>query len=147
MKTLALAKATTASASPGTAGRLSSVKTLLAAVVLLAPVLAWAQTAAPTSDVAASAAAGAGQEARSFIAFVQEFASACVQRNGVQIQVRSTHPQRTVRVWMDRFHMGVGTGDRSRSDLKPGADPEPLGCSRTLSGTQEWRIVRAQFVD
>jgi hypothetical protein len=48
---------------------------------------------------------------------------------------------------MDRFHMGVGTGDRSRSELKPGAEPEPLGCSRTLTGVQEWRIVRAQFVD
>lgn len=92
-------------------------------------------------------AAPAAEEAVKYVEFVQDFASTCVQRNGVQIQVRNSHPQRTVRVWMDRFHMGVGTGDRSRSELKPGAEPEPLGCSRTMHGTQEWRIVRAQFVD
>jgi hypothetical protein len=41
----------------------------------------------------------------------------------------------------------VGTGDRSRSDLAAGAEPEPLGCSRSESGPQEWRLVRAVFVD
>jgi hypothetical protein len=48
---------------------------------------------------------------------------------------------------LDRYHMGIGTGDRSRSDLRPGAAPEPLGCSRSLTGPQEWRLVRASFVD
>jgi hypothetical protein len=43
--------------------------------------------------------------------------------------------------------MGIGTGDRSRSDLKPGAEPEPLGGSRSLTGAQEWRLVRANFLD
>lgn len=82
-----------------------------------------------------------------YLQFVEEHAANCVSRNGVQIQVRNTHPTRRIRVWLDRFHMGVGTGDRSRSELLPGADPEPLGCSRSDSGKQEWRVVRVVFLD
>jgi hypothetical protein len=91
--------------------------------------------------------ASAAEEASAFVSFVEEHASTCVSRNGVQILVRNTHPSRTLRVWLDRYHMGTGTGDRSRSELKPGAAPEPLGCSRSLTGPQEWRLVRAAFVD
>jgi hypothetical protein len=91
--------------------------------------------------------ARAAEDASGFVTFVEEHAATCVSRNGVQILVRNTHPSRTLRVWLDRYHMGTGTGDRSRSDLKPGAAPEPLGCSRSLSGAQEWRLVRAAFVD
>lgn len=85
--------------------------------------------------------------AAAHVQFVEDFVATCVQRNGVQIQVRNTHPSRTIRIWLDRVQMGVGTGDRSRSELPPKAEPEPLGCSRTLTGTQEWKLVRAQFVD
>ena len=91
--------------------------------------------------------ADAAEDAASFLQFVEEPAANCVVRSGMQILVRNTHPSRTLRVWLDRYHMGVGTGDRSRSDLRPGADPEPLGCSRSLTGPQEWRLVRALFVD
>jgi hypothetical protein len=90
---------------------------------------------------------GAAEDPSSFVKFVEEHAATCVARNGVQILVRNTHPSRTLRVWLDRYHMGTGTGDRSRSELKPGAAPEPLGCSRSLTGPQEWRLVRAAFVD
>jgi len=107
-----------------------------AAAALLFCAATWA---APSS--------AADEEAATFVAFPQDFAAVCVARNGVQIQVRNTHPTRTVRVWLDRVHMGVGTGDRSRTDLAPGAEPEPLGCSRSLSGPQEWRVARALFVD
>jgi hypothetical protein len=89
----------------------------------------------------------AAEDPSAFVSFVEEPASTCVVRNGVQILVRNTHPSRTLRVWLDRYHMGTGTGDRSRTDLKPGAEPEPLGCSRSLTGPQEWRLVRAAFVD
>jgi hypothetical protein len=89
----------------------------------------------------------ADEEATAHVNFSQDFVGTCVSRNGVQILVRNTHPTRKLRVWLDRFHMGVGTGDRSRSDLAPGAEPEPLGCSRSESGPQEWRVVRAVFVD
>ena len=87
------------------------------------------------------------EDARQYVAFVEEFAGHCVARSGVQIQVKSTHPTRKLRVWLDRYQMGTGTGDRSRSELLPGAEPEPLGCSRSSHGTQEWRIVRAVFID
>jgi hypothetical protein len=97
--------------------------------------------------MAAAASAAGEEEAAASVSFTQDIAALCVSRNGVQILVRSTHPKRSVRVWLDRIHMGVGTGDRSRSDLAPGAEPVPLGCSRSLSGPQEWRLVRAEFID
>lgn len=95
----------------------------------------------------ATSTAQAEDEPAKYVQFVEDNAASCVQRNGVQIQVRSTHPSRRIKVWLDRYHMGVGTGDRSRSELAPGAEPEPLGCSRSDTGKQEWRIVRATFVD
>lgn len=91
--------------------------------------------------------AGASEDPLSFVAFVEEATGTCVNRNAVQILVRSTHPSRKLRVWLDRYVMGTGTGDRSRSDLLPGGAPEPLGCSRNLNGVQEWRPVRAMFLD
>jgi hypothetical protein len=86
------------------------------------------------------------QDAKAFVAFVQEFEATCVSREAVQILIKNTHPTNKIRVWLDRYHMGVGTGDRSKTDLKVAAEPEPLGCSRTLSGPQEWRVVRAEFI-
>lgn len=109
-------------------------------VPLLAAALVLAASAAPL-------AAQPAEDPAQFVAFVQEFEGKCTARQGVQLLVKSTHATRTVRVWLDRVHMGKGTGDRSRTDLPPGADPEPLGCSRTDSGAQEWRIARAIFVD
>ena len=92
--------------------------------------------------------AAAEDDARKYVEFVQDYAAMCVSRNAVEILVKSSHRSRTVRVWLDRYNAGVGTGDRSRTDLKPGGEPEPLGCSRTLEGgTQEWRVVRAEFRD
>lgn len=91
--------------------------------------------------------ARAADDPAAFVGFSEEPTATCVARNGVQILVRNTHPQRTLRVWLDRYHMGVGTGDRSRSDLKPGAPPEALGCSRSATGAQEWRLVKVIFVD
>jgi hypothetical protein len=97
--------------------------------------------------LAVATAAAADNDPTRYVQFVEEPAALCVERNGVQIQVKSSHPSRTLRVWLDRIHMGVGTGDRSRSDLLPGGDAQPLGCSRSLSGPQEWRLVKAEFVD
>ena len=87
------------------------------------------------------------QDPGQFIEFVDDFEATCVAREGVMIMVRSKHPDRPIRVWLERWHMGVNTGDRGKSDLAPGGEPEKLGCSRTLNGRQEWRVVRAQFVD
>ncbi len=99
------------------------------------------------SAVTAPAGPQTSDDAASYVRFVQEPAATCVARNGMQILVQNAHPSRKLRVWLDRFHMGVGTGDRSRSDLLPGGEPEPLGCSRSLSGPQDWRLVRAAFID
>ena len=87
------------------------------------------------------------EDAKKYVQFVEEFTGTCTSRNAVQVLLRNAHPTRTLRVWLDRFHMGTGTGDRSRTDLAPGGPPEALGCSRSLTGPQEWRVVRAAFVD
>ncbi len=95
----------------------------------------------------AAFAASAEEDAAAFVKFVQEPAGNCVERGGLQVQVQNTHPSRRLRVWLDRYVRGTGTGDRSRSDLAPGAEPEALGCSRNLNAPQEWRVVRVQFLD
>ena len=95
----------------------------------------------------AAVASQAEDDPHTYVEFVEDFAAGCVARQGVQIQVRSRHPSKGVRVWLDRYHMGVGTGDRSRSELLPGAEPVALGCSRSTTGAQEWRLVRASFID
>lgn len=105
----------------------------------LTPILMMVALAAP--------AARAADDPASFVEFVQEHGATCVQRNGMRVLVKNNHPTRTVKVWLDRVHMGVGTGDRSRSELKPGAEPEALGCSRSLTGPQEWKLVKAEFVN
>lgn len=96
---------------------------------------------------AAAGVAGAQEDPAAYVQFVQEPGATCVARNGMQILVKNKHPTRTIKVWLDRWHMGVGTGDRSRSELKPGAEAEPLGCSRSLTGPQEWKLVKARFED
>jgi hypothetical protein len=133
---------------------------MLGALTLSVTLASAAQAAGPSDAAAASALLpqglvaasapspeAAAATAASYVAFVLETTSNCMLNNGQQIQMRSTHPSRKVRVWLDRFQRGIGTGDRSRTDLPPGADPEPLGCSRSAAGVQEWRIVRAVFVD
>ena len=95
----------------------------------------------------AAEAAAADSEPNQYLLFVEEFTGSCVARSGVQVLVRNTHPTRALRVWLDRYHAGTGTGDRSRTDLLPAAEPEPLGCSRNNNAPQEWRVVRAAFID
>ena len=91
--------------------------------------------------------AAAAEDPKQFVQLVEELAGSCSSRNAKMILVRNAHPSRKLRVWLDRYHMGTGTGDRSRSDLIPGGAPEALGCSRSLDGPQEWRLVRAAFID
>lgn len=126
---------------------------LLAAVALIAGLSACAAMttaraadapATPTPPAALAAPDGAPA---TFVTFVLETTGNCMLNNGQQVQMRSTHPSRTIRVWLDRYQRGIGTGDRSRTDLAPGAEPDPLGCSRSAAGVQEWRVVKAQFVD
>jgi ferric-dicitrate binding protein FerR (iron transport regulator) len=112
-------------------------------------VAALAALAAQVALLAAPPAlqAQTADDPASYVSFVLETTSNCMLNHGQQVQVKNTHPGRTVRVWLDRMQAGIGTGDRSRSELRSGAEPEPLGCSRSAAGVQEWRIVRAVFVD
>ncbi len=87
------------------------------------------------------------RDAGAYIEFVEDDDANCGMREGRMILVRSTHPDRSIRCWFERYHMEKPTGDRSRSELAPAAEAEKLGCSRTQYGGQEWRVVKAQFVD
>jgi hypothetical protein len=92
----------------------------------------------------------AAQEAEDPVKFVilsTEDDANCVRWEGQLVVVRNSHPTRRIKVWLERFHMGTGTGDRSRTELNPNTEPEPLGCSRSQYGKQEWRVVRAIFLD
>jgi hypothetical protein len=89
----------------------------------------------------------AQEAAASHVQFVEEPAGNCVARSGVQILVKNKHPSRRIRVWLDRTLAGNGTGDRSRTELAPGAPPEALGCSRNDGLAQGWRLVRAEFAE
>lgn len=117
--------------------RRSTWLTLWAALLCNAGSPAWAAEPRATD----------AEDPKQHLLFVEEFTGGCVARSGVQVLVRNTHPTRTLRVWLDRYHAGTGTGDRSRSDLPPGAEPEPLGCSRNNNAPQDWRLVRAAFID
>jgi hypothetical protein len=102
-----------------------------------------------TATVGLAMPTWAGEEdPASFVKFGEDFGATCVNRKTVTVTVRNTHPSRTVRVWLERSVGGVRTGDRSKSDLKPDAPPEDLGCAKSLEGAeQKWTIQRAQFVD
>jgi hypothetical protein len=91
--------------------------------------------------------ARADDDARRYVQFVEDLSGTCSARMAKLLLVKNAHPSRKLRVWLDRIHMGQGTGDRSRSELAPNGQPEPLGCSRSTDGPQEWRVVRAEFVD
>jgi len=88
------------------------------------------------------------EDPASFVKFGEDFGATCVTRNTVTVTVKSTHPSRTVRVWLERSVGGVPTGDRSKSDLKPNAEPEDLGCKQSLEGAeQRWNVQRAAFLE
>ena len=90
----------------------------------------------------------ADENPASFVKFGEDFGATCVNRQTVTVTVRSTHPSRAVRVWLERSVGGVPTGDRSKSDLQPNAAPEDLGCAKSLEGAeQKWKIQRAVFLD
>jgi len=82
-----------------------------------------------------------------FIVFSTDFDSKCVQRNGVMIYIANSHPSRTMRLVLERWYMDNRTADRGKSMLKPGADPEPLGCSNIEGGKQEWRVLKSEWLD
>ena len=90
----------------------------------------------------------ADEDAASYVKFGEDFGATCVNRNTVTVTVKSTHPSRVIRVWLERSVGGTSTGDRSKSDLKPNAEPEDLGCARSLEGAeQKWKIQKAVFVE
>lgn len=82
-----------------------------------------------------------------FVEFILEDEANCQSRDSQHVIVHNTHPTKTVRVWLDRYYRNVPTGDRSRTDLLPGAEPEGLGCATVMNAKQEWRVVKALFLE
>jgi len=82
-----------------------------------------------------------------YVEFILEDEANCQSRDSQHVIVHNTHPTKTVRVWLDRYYRNVPTGDRSRTDLLPGAEPEGLGCATVMNAKQEWRVVKALFIE
>jgi hypothetical protein len=92
-------------------------------------------------------AALAEEDPLQFIAFSTDFDSKCVQRNGVMIYIANKHPNRSMRLVLERWYMDNRTADRGKSLLKPGEEPEPLGCSNVEGGKQEWKVLKSEWAD
>jgi hypothetical protein len=89
----------------------------------------------------------ADEDPLAFIEFSTDFDSKCVQRNGVMIYIVNKHPNRTLKLVVERWYMGNRTADRGKSVLKPGEEPEPLGCSNIEGGKQEWKVLKSEWAD
>lgn len=92
-------------------------------------------------------AAAEDEDPLKFVAFSTDFDSKCVQRNGVMIYVANKHPSRTLKLVLERWYMDNRTADRGKSLLKPGEEPEPLGCSTIEGGKQEWKVLKSEWAD
>ncbi len=98
--------------------------------------------------LAAPVQAAAGDEdPLQFLAFSTDFDSKCVQRNGVMIYIANKHPSRSMKLVLERWYMDNRTADRGKSVLKPGEEPEPLGCSNIEGGKQEWKVLKSEWAD
>jgi len=73
----------------------------------------------------------------------------CVSNGGRLVSVRRIEADdaRALRVWIERWHLGMRTADRTRHDFVPGAADAALGCSRTVDGEQRWEIVETRWLD
>jgi hypothetical protein len=106
-----------------------------------------AMLAASALLAAPSPALAEDEDPLKFIAFSTDFDSKCVQRNGLMIYVSNKHPGRTMKLVLERWFMDNRTADRGKSVLKPGEEPEPLGCSNIEGGKQEWRVLKSEWAD
>lgn len=72
--------------------------------------------------------------------------SQCVAKGGQLLAIHNKDPHRAIEVWLDRWYMGVKTGDRGHHRLAPGTTDLPLGCSFTDGAEQRWELVEAKFL-
>lgn len=93
------------------------------------------------------AAVAEDEDPLKFLAFSTDFDSKCVERKGVMIYIANTHPSRTMKLVLERWYMDNRTADRGKSLLKPGVEPEPLGCSNIEGGKQEWKVLKSEWAD
>ncbi len=92
-------------------------------------------------------ATASADEARDAVEWVAEADARCVQQGGTLTGVRNRDRTRTVRVWLDRWYMGMRTADRGRHDLPPDGPVRELGCSETRQGRQHWTLEDARFLE
>jgi hypothetical protein len=84
---------------------------------------------------------------KDFLIFSTDFAAKCVIRGGVMIYLSNKHPSREIKVTLERWYMNNKTADRGKSVLKAQSGPDALGCSKVSEGDQEWKILKAEWVD
>jgi hypothetical protein len=124
----------------------ASVLSVLLCLICLISVWAEPVAADPTHSTLANPSE-ASENPVNFVEFILEDEANCQSRESQHVIVHNIHPKRIIRVWLDRYYRSVPTGDRSRTDLIPGGEPEGLGCATVMNAKQEWRVVKAIFVD
>lgn len=105
----------------------------------LALALAGAATSVSADDAAGKAA--------SYVEFEHDFHSQCVMRNGKMRLVRSTHPGRRIKIYLQRYYAGVRQPGRTTEVLEPGREAVTLGCTVVDGRPQDWKLVKARFVE
>lgn len=91
-------------------------------------------------------AAGEAEDPRAFIEFGHEYASACTRHRAEMRLVANTHESRAIEIVLWRYLGDTRSQGRSVKTLAPGADPEPLGCTKANGLERRWEIERIEFV-
>jgi hypothetical protein len=86
--------------------------------------------------------AGAPIEA---VEWVRISAADCESKGGQLVAVRNRDSSKALKVVLERWYMGVKTGDRGQHQLAPGAAATELGCSQVEGAEQRWELIDARY--
>lgn len=115
----------------------------LAGLVALGLALA---TPASLADAEAEAEADAGEGAASAVAFELQDNARChnLSPGGKMTFIRSTDPDRVLRVRLIRYFSDAPQPGRVDVVLSPGEEPREIGCNQLDGRPQEWRVERVK---
>ena len=92
-------------------------------------------------------ASHASEDAAQHIDFSYDFDSKCVVRNGKMLLIKSNHAQRTIKVYLQRYFAEKRQPGRTVQVLKPGDEAVGLGCTMIDGKPQDWKLIKATYLD
>jgi hypothetical protein len=95
---------------------------------------------------AALAAKTADGEAAGFLTFESVLDGKChiLSEGGKLVLLRNTHQTRAIAYRLERRFVGLPQG-LIDGTIKPGTEPQRLGCDTVGGRPQDWRVERAKF--